>query len=172
MVLQPKWHAQTWIYKDDYGAVCRKDRRKEDQRGGFWISRCWMEQWWGNRSPTYSLKEGFRELREMCKKKKRTSMCICSCFEWQQEHLGFLFYMLLKGIVGLPWWLSGKECACQCGDTDSIPGREDPLRRKWQPTPVCFTGKSHGQRSLTSYSPWSSKIVEYNSVTKKTNKRV
>ena len=49
-------------------------------------------------------------------------MCVCSCFEWQQQHLHFLFYMLLKGIVGLPWWLSGKECACQCGDTDSTLG--------------------------------------------------
>ena len=25
---------------------------------------------------------------------------------------------------------------------------EDPLRRKWQPTPVFLPGKSHGQRSL------------------------
>ena len=28
-------------------------------------------------------------------------------------------------------------------------------RRKWQPTPGFFPGKSHGQRSLASYSPWS-----------------
>ena len=28
------------------------------------------------------------------------------------------------------------------------------LRRKWQTTPVFFPGKSHGQRSLTGYSPW------------------
>ena len=27
-------------------------------------------------------------------------------------------------------------------------------RRKWQPTPVLLPGKSHGQRSLLSYSPW------------------
>ena len=26
-------------------------------------------------------------------------------------------------------------------------------RRKWQPTPVFLLGKSHGQRSLASYSP-------------------
>ena len=31
---------------------------------------------------------------------------------------------------------------------------EDPWRRKWQPTPVLFPGKSHGQRSPTGYSPW------------------
>ena len=26
-------------------------------------------------------------------------------------------------------------------------------RRKWQPTPVCWPGESHGQRSLVGYSP-------------------
>ena len=31
------------------------------------------------------------------------------------------------------------------------------LTRKWQPTPVFLSGKSHGQRSLVSYSPCSSK---------------
>ena len=30
---------------------------------------------------------------------------------------------------------------------------EDPLRRKWQPTPVFLPGKPHGQRSLAGYSP-------------------
>ena len=34
---------------------------------------------------------------------------------------------------------------------------EDPLRRKWQPTPVFLPGKSHGQRSLVGYSPWGRK---------------
>ena len=32
-------------------------------------------------------------------------------------------------------------------------GREDPWRRKWQPTPVILPGESHGQRSLVGYSP-------------------
>ena len=32
-----------------------------------------------------------------------------------------------------------------------------PWRRKWQPTPVFLPGKSHGQRSLASYSPWGHK---------------
>ena len=34
---------------------------------------------------------------------------------------------------------------------------EDPWRRKWQPIPVFLPGKSHGQRSLAGYSPWSCK---------------
>ena len=29
---------------------------------------------------------------------------------------------------------------------------EDPLEEKWQPTPVSFPEKSHGQRSLVGYS--------------------
>ena len=28
------------------------------------------------------------------------------------------------------------------------------MRRKWQPTPVLLSGKSHGWRSLVGYSPW------------------
>ena len=36
-------------------------------------------------------------------------------------------------------------------------GGEDPWRRKWQPTPVFWPEKSHGQRSLAGYSPWGPK---------------
>ena len=36
-------------------------------------------------------------------------------------------------------------------------GREDPLEKEWQPTPVLLPGKSHGQRSLVGYSPWGHK---------------
>ena len=32
-----------------------------------------------------------------------------------------------------------------------------PWRRKWQPSPVLLSGKSHGQRSLVGYSPWGRK---------------
>ena len=31
---------------------------------------------------------------------------------------------------------------------------EDPLGRKWQPTPVFLLGEFHGQKSLVGYSPW------------------
>ena len=33
--------------------------------------------------------------------------------------------------------------------------RKIPWSRKWQPTPVFLPGKSHGQRSLVGYNPWS-----------------
>ena len=59
---------------------------------------------------------------------------------------------------GLPWWLRGKESACQCRRHSSIPGLGRPWRRKWQPTPVFLPGKSHGQRSLAGYKPWGCKV--------------
>ena len=36
-------------------------------------------------------------------------------------------------------------------------GREDPLEKKWQPSPVFLPGKSHGQRNLVAYSPQGAK---------------
>ena len=39
-------------------------------------------------------------------------------------------------------------------------GREDPLEREWQPTPVFLSGKSHGPRSLADHSPWGCKELD------------
>ena len=51
------------------------------------------------------------------------------------------FYMSLISKPDLPWWLSGKESACQAGDAGLIPGLgKVPRRRKWQPTPVFLLG--------------------------------
>ena len=37
-------------------------------------------------------------------------------------------------------------------------GQEDPLEEEnWLPTLVFLPGKSHGQRSLVDYSPWTGK---------------
>ena len=36
-------------------------------------------------------------------------------------------------------------------------GWKDPWKRKWQPPPGFLPGKSHGQRSLVSCSPWGRK---------------
>ena len=47
---------------------------------------------------------------------------------------------------------------------------EDPLRRKWQPTPVFLPGKSHGQRSLAGYSPWGRKESGMTEQLKNSNK--
>ena len=55
-------------------------------------------------------------------------------------------------ISGLPWWLSSRKSACQCKKPRFDPWiGKIPWRREWLPTPVFFTGKSHGQRSLVGY---------------------
>ena len=43
---------------------------------------------------------------------------------------------------------------------------EDPLEKKWQPTPVILPEKSYGQRKLAGYSPWDCKRVGHNLATK------
>ena len=60
--------------------------------------------------------------------------------------------------MGLPGWHIGKESVCQCKrywrhGFDCWIGKF-PWRRKWQPTLVFLSGKSHGQRSLVGYSLW------------------
>jgi len=63
-------------------------------------------------------------------------------------------------IIGLPRWLSGKESACQSRRPRFNPCvRKIPWRMKWQPTLVFLPGKSHGQQSLASYSPWGNKRI-------------
>ena len=58
-------------------------------------------------------------------------------------------------------WHSGKESTCQCrrckrhGFDPWV--RKIPWRTEWQPAPVFLSGKSHEQRSLVGYSPWSHK---------------
>ena len=51
----------------------------------------------------------------------------------------------------------GEKSSCNAGDTRAwvIPWVwKIPWRRKWQPTPVFFPGKPHGERSLEGYSPY------------------
>ena len=38
---------------------------------------------------------------------------------------------------------------------------EDPWRREWLPTSAFLPGKSHGQKSLTDYSPWGRRVRRY-----------
>jgi len=41
-----------------------------------------------------------------------------------------------------------------------------PWRRKWQPIPVFWPGKPHGQGNLAGYGPWDVKRVGHNLATK------
>ena len=56
-----------------------------------------------------------------------------------------------------PRWLSGEEsCQCKrCRRREFNPWvRNFPWRKKWQPTPIFFLGKSHRQRKLAGCSSW------------------
>ena len=81
---------------------------------------------------------------------------------WLQR-VGHDWTDLLKCILeSLPWYLSSKQFACKAGDAFRRCGfgvRKIPWKRKWQPSPVFLPGKSHGQRSLVGYSPWTHKRV-------------
>ena len=68
--------------------------------------------------------------------------------EWYKKHLCILY-------LGLTWWLTYKESACNAGDPGSgiTPGEGN----EWQPTTVFLSGKFHGQRSLANFSPWGHK---------------
>ena len=50
-----------------------------------------------------------------------------------------------------------KSSAASSGDSDLIPGQEEPLEGEMAPTPVLLPGESHGQRSLAGCSPWGHK---------------
>ena len=58
----------------------------------------------------------------------------------------------------LPWWLRWERICLQCRrPLFSFWVGKIPWRRGWLHTPVLLLGESHGQRSLTGYSPWVAK---------------
>ena len=66
-------------------------------------------------------------------------------------------------LVGCPGGSVGKEFARQCRGCRRYVrslGQEDPLSRKWQPTPVFLPGKFCGQGSLTGYRPQGHKELD------------
>jgi len=74
-----------------------------------------------------------------------------------------LHYIIIDAvyyIMGFPGAsvVKGSTCQCRRHKKQANPWiRNSPWRRKWQPTPVFFPGKSRGQRSLVGYSPWGHK---------------
>ena len=80
------------------------------------------------------------------------------------QHNVLILY-IIHCIFGLPRWLSGEKSTCQWEDTEESINpwiRKITWRRKWQPTPVIMPGRSHGERSLEGYRPWSHKSVGHN----------
>ena len=71
-------------------------------------------------------------------------------------------------LTGLPWWLRGKEQACQFRRRGFSPwsGRS-PGEGNGNLTPVFLPGEFHGQRSLVgNNSPWGCQRVRHDLVTK------
>ena len=56
-------------------------------------------------------------------------------------------------IFGLPWCSAVKNPSVMQKTQVLSLGREDPIRRQWQPTPVFLSGESHRLSSLAGYSP-------------------
>ena len=55
------------------------------------------------------------------------------------------------------------NAGCERGRFDPWVGKV-PWRRAWQPTLVSLPGESHGQRSLSGYSPWGCKELDMTEV--------
>ena len=63
-------------------------------------------------------------------------------------------------LQGFPGGSGGKVSAYNSGDPGLISGSEDPLEKEMTTTPELWPGKSCGQKSLVSYSPWDHKELD------------
>ena len=86
--------------------------------------------------------------------------CLLCCYCWVLRIL-CIFCIPVLCQMSFPGSSVVKNLPANAGDMGLI-----AWRRKWQPTPVFLPGKSHGQRSLASYSPWGHKRVGHNLATK------
>jgi len=69
-------------------------------------------------------------------------------------------------LLGLTWWLTHKESACNAGDLGSILGLEiSPGGGHGNPLQYSCLENPHGQRSLVGYSPWGQKELDMTEAT-------
>jgi len=65
------------------------------------------------------------------------------------------FWTFYEPLLVFPGGSDGKSVCLQGGRPEFYPWvGKVPWRRKWQPSPVLFPGKSHGWKSLVGYCPW------------------
>ena len=62
--------------------------------------------------------------------------------------------------MGFPGGSVVKNLCASVGDVGSIPGSERSPEKEMATHSVILPGKSHGQRSLVGYSPWSHKELD------------
>ena len=82
---------------------------------------------------------------------RTVSVCSSISLSMSRIHLFLSNYIFVYVKKGFPRCLSGKESAhrckrCKTHRFDPWDGKI-PWRRKWQPTPIFFPGKFHGQRA-------------------------
>ena len=71
--------------------------------------------------------------------------------------LSICVFMYVHIYRGPPWWLSGKEFACNAEDDSSVSGlRRSPGEENATHSSILAL-EIKGQRSLTNYSPWDHK---------------
>ena len=139
----------------------------ESKRWGYGFYLCWRRRYWKVIPGIYQLYHvscSIGRLKSSLSSKRENvvpGLKKCTVLNGSGHH-----YMLSchnRSLqLRLPWWLSGKESACQCRrHRFSLWVGKIPWRRKWQPTPVCLPGKPHGHRNLESYSQQSCKRVRY-----------
>ena len=131
--------------------TCRLPPKDTSQFFSFLISakstHCWLLQMWHQYSFSNYL-SGLFTFRQH----SRVHLLLNALFFRVCPLHRFIFFLCR---IRLPWWLTGEEFACQWGRSRFNPWvRKMPWRRKWESTPVFLHGKSHGQRSLASCSPW------------------
>ena len=115
----------------------------------------WRQKEKGMGGITDSMDMSLSKLQEMVKDRKAWSAAVC-----RVQSRTWLSYWTTTGgsvVKNLP--------ATQETRIWSL-GQEYPLKKEWLLTPVFLPGKSHGQRSLTGYSPWGHKRVGHDLVTK------
>ena len=111
---------------------------------------------WNKSLPTTTMKHSLY-VREHTKQAQTSTFWLQPA--WFQCLWAYNFSLNLR----LTSWLNSKESTWNegwCRKSGFNPWvRKIPWRRAWQPTPVFWPGKSHGQRSLAGYSPWGCKRV-------------
>ena len=71
---------------------------------------------------------------------------------------GYIIWSFLGIFMGFPGGFVVKNPPAITGDMDSIPGSgRSPGKGNGNPLQYSCLGKSHGQKSLSGYSPWSDK---------------
>ena len=76
---------------------------------------------------------------------KVAQLCLTLCNPMAGANFPMEVWTPVWFIYGLPWWLSGKESACNTGDPGLILGSgRSPGGGNGNPTPVFLPGKSQG----------------------------